>query len=111
MVYMTARDKSEAKKLGKALVEKKLAGCVNILEGMESYYWWEGKIEHGKEAVLIAKTRASTVKQLLVEVKKLHSYSCPCVLALPVEDGNPDYIKWLSESMAGEGELAKGVEK
>lgn len=101
MVYLTTRDKAEAKKLGKALVESRLAGCVNILDGMESYYWWEGKVEHGKEAVLIAKTKMSSVNALLVEVRKRHSYSCPCVLALPIEGGNPDYIKWLSESMAG----------
>jgi periplasmic divalent cation tolerance protein len=99
LCYITTSSKDEARVIGRALVEKKLAACVNILDAMESLYWWEGKIETGHEAVLIAKTDASLVDPLIALVKALHSYSVPCVLSVPIEKGNPDYLAWLSANL------------
>lgn len=99
LVYMTATDEDEALKIGRALVEKKLAACINAWKGMRSIYRWEGKVEEASEAVLIAKTTAGQVEALTRFVKALHSYSVPCVLALPVGKGNPEYLKWLGESV------------
>ncbi len=98
-MYIVTRDAPEARQLGRLLVEEKLAACVNILPQMESFYWWEGKVESGEEAVLIAKTEKKKEKALIERVRKSHSYSCPCVLSLPVQGGNPAYLQWLAESV------------
>jgi periplasmic divalent cation tolerance protein len=95
MVYITTRNKDEAKKIGRVLVKERLAACVNIFDHMESIYWWEGKMEEGKEAVLIAKTRQTKVKQLIRRVTALHSYVCPCIVALPVTHGHKPFLDWL----------------
>jgi len=98
-VYITLKDKEEAKKIGNALVKERLAGCVNIIDNMNSIYWWEGKIESSKEAVLIAKTTEDKVEELIGKVKSLHSYSCPCIVALPVTGGNRDYLEWIEKEI------------
>lgn len=98
LAYITARDTEEAKSIGERLVAKRLAGCVNILGGMRSLYWWEGKIESAKEAVLIAQTRESLVTKLMVEVKEIHSMSCPCMLILPIQGGHSAYLRRLAEN-------------
>jgi periplasmic divalent cation tolerance protein len=95
-VYITAKDKDEARKIGKAIVEKRLTACVNILDGMNSMYWWNGKIEDDNEAVIIAKTKGSLLNELITEVKSVHSYSCPCIVALPVLNGNKDFLDWIT---------------
>jgi periplasmic divalent cation tolerance protein len=95
MLYITASSRDEAKKIGRALVEARLAACANVLDGMESIYWWQGKLTEDREAVLIAKTRADLVPAAVAKVRTLHSYSVPCVVALPLLDGNPDYLGWL----------------
>jgi periplasmic divalent cation tolerance protein len=94
--YVTTKDKAEAVKIGKALVEEKLAACVNILEGMTSIYFWEGKLNQEQECVLIVKTKALLIDKVIKQVKKLHSYSNPCVVSLPIENGSSNYLKWLS---------------
>lgn len=95
--YITTGSKEEAKKIGKALVDQSLAACVNILDGMESIYKWDGKIEEANEVILIAKTVESNMSRLTELVCELHSYECPCIISLPVsnEQGNPSYIDWL----------------
>jgi periplasmic divalent cation tolerance protein len=99
LCYITASSKDEAKAIGRALVEKRLAACVNLLDGMESLYWWEGKIESSQECVLIAKTEKRLVEPLIAMVKALHSYSIPCVLELEVGRGNEAYLQWLAENL------------
>ncbi len=79
-VYMTAGSIKEAKKIGKILVERNLAACVNLLENMTSIYKWEGNLEEGNEVIMIAKTRKSLMTKLIESVKSHHSYECPCVL-------------------------------
>jgi len=95
LVYMTAGSKAEAQKIGKALVESRLAACVNILDNMQSIYRWEQEIQQDTEVVLIAKTTASLISQLIEKVIALHSYDCPCIVSLPISDGYPPFLDWI----------------
>lgn len=97
MVYITTSSKEEARTIGRALVEEKLAACVNIIGGMESIYRWKGEIEEANETILIAKTPYHNVKPLTKKVKEMHSYDCPCVVSLTLteQEGNDDYLRWL----------------
>ena len=97
LVYITVKDKKEAKSIGKKLVKEKLAACVNIIEGMESIYRWEGEIVEDQETILIAKTPYHNVRDLTERVKQLHSYDCPCVISLQLteQEGNEEYQNWL----------------
>lgn len=97
LVYITTKDKQEAKTIGKKLVQEKLAACVNIVDGMESIYRWEGEIVEDQETILIAKTPYHNVKELTERVKELHSYECPCVISLQLteQEGNEEYQHWL----------------
>ena len=97
LVYITTKDKDEARRIGKELVKTRLAACVNIIDNMNSMYWWEGKIQDDQEVILIAKTRQSLVKKLIKKVKSIHSYSTPCIISLPILDGNSDYLDWLEK--------------
>jgi periplasmic divalent cation tolerance protein len=94
-VYITASDREEALRIGRALVESRLAACANLIDGMKSIYWWGGEIQEDDETILIAKTRESLLPQLVEMVKSIHSYDCPCIISLPILDGNPDYLGWL----------------
>jgi periplasmic divalent cation tolerance protein len=94
-VYTTYPSLVEAERIGKAILEKRLAACVNILPGMISHYWWQGAIERGEEVVMIIKTRASLAQDVRATVKALHSYTVPAILVLPIEGGEPGYLDWL----------------
>lgn len=94
-IYITAKNRSEAKRIGETLVRERLSACVNIISGMNSIYRWEGEICRGSEAALIAKTRSALVPGLIKRVKALHSYSCPCIVSLPITGGNKDFLKWI----------------
>ena len=102
LLYLTAGSRDEAKKIGRTLVEERLAACANVIDGMESVYWWQGRLTEDKEAVLIVKTRASLVEAVTARVKALHSYTVPCVVALPILDGNPSYLEWLAAETAAQ---------
>jgi periplasmic divalent cation tolerance protein len=97
LVYTTWPSIVEAERAGRTIVERRLAACVNILPGMISHYWWQGKIERAEEAVMIVKTRASLAEPVRAAVKALHSYTTPAVMVLPVESLDPDYQKWIVE--------------
>ncbi|MEA5578694.1 divalent-cation tolerance protein CutA [Anabaena sp. UHCC 0451] len=94
-VYVTCKDRAEALKVGKAVVEARLAACANIIDGMDSIYWWKGELQVEKEAVLIMKSRSDLFAELKEKVKSVHSYEVPCIVALPIEQGNQDYLNWL----------------
>ena len=94
-VYTTYPSVVEAERAGRAIVEKRLAACVNFLPGMVSHYWWEGKVERGEEAVMIIKTRASLADDVREAVKSSHSYSTPAILVLPIESVEQTYLGWL----------------
>jgi len=100
-VYITCKDRDEARRIGRDLVESRLAACANILDGMNSFYYWEDQLQDDHEAVLIAKTRAERMDDLVARVCELHSYDLPCVVGLPIADGNPDYLRWVHESTPG----------
>jgi len=96
-VYMTAGSKGEARSIGKALVEAKLAACVNIIDPMNSIYMWEGELQEATEVVLIAKTTEGRVRELIEKFKSLHSYDCPCAVAIPILTGNQPFLDWIGE--------------
>ncbi len=99
LIYITTENKMEAERIGRILVEERLAACVNIIDGMNSIYRWEGKIMQDTETVLIAKTVQDKVSALTERVKALHSYDCPCVVALPIQDGNESFLNWVAEEV------------
>jgi periplasmic divalent cation tolerance protein len=94
-VYTTYPSLVEAEGAGRALVERHLCACVNILPGMISHYWWEGVLERGEEVVMIIKTRASLADRVRAEVKKRHSYQTPAILVIPIESVEENYLAWI----------------
>ncbi len=101
VVFITAPTTKEAQELSRRLLEEKKAACVSMVHGVISSYWWQNKIETGAESLLIVKTRAALVPQVIDLVKSRHSYQVPEIIALPVIGGNPDYLKWIDESVKG----------
>jgi periplasmic divalent cation tolerance protein len=97
LLYITAAKVEEARRIGRALVEGRLAACANIVPGIESIYRWQGAIVEDREMLLIVKTRADLVDAAIAKVRELHSYTCPCVVSLPILAGNPAYLEWLGE--------------
>ena len=100
LAYMTAGSVAEAKSIGRALVEERLAACVNIVPGMVSLYRWEGALEEAGEAVLIAKTRAEKFDALARRVAEIHPYDTPCAIRLDISAGLPPFLDWIAEETA-----------
>jgi len=96
-IYITAGNMDEAKKIGRELISRRLAACVNIIDNMVSMFWWENEIQEDKEVILIAKTKASRVTELIETVKSVHSYDCPCIVSLPISDGNGAFLDWIAQ--------------
>jgi periplasmic divalent cation tolerance protein len=96
-IYITAGNRDEARVIGKALVSERLAACVNIIDNINSMYWWQGEIQDDREVILIAKTKESLIPELIEKVKTIHSYDCPCVVSLPIVDGNKEFLEWVAE--------------
>jgi len=98
VVYITAPSEEEAAKLALALVEERLAACVNIVRSIRSIYRWQGNIEDDAEVLMIVKTQKHNYPTLEKRVREMHSYSVPEIIALPIMEGSADYLKWLEES-------------
>jgi periplasmic divalent cation tolerance protein len=98
MLYTTFPSLVEAEKAGKALVEDRLAACVNILPGMISHYRWQGAVERAEEAVMLIKTRASLAEPVRAAVKTSHPYETPAILVLPIESVDETYFAWIMDS-------------
>lgn len=95
-VVMISAPRDEAKKLARAIVERRLAACVNIVPKMHSYYWWDGEVqEDSEESLLIVKTVQGRFDDLLLYVRANHSYELPEVIALPLADAFADYVDWV----------------
>jgi periplasmic divalent cation tolerance protein len=94
-VYTTYPSIVEAEEAGRALVEQRLAACVNILPGMISHYRWQGAVERAEEAVMLIKTRASLAEAVRERVKAGHSYETPAILVLPIESVDQTCFAWL----------------
>ncbi len=101
-VYTTYPSIVEAERAGRALLERRLAACVNILPGMVSFYWWQGQIDRGDEVVMIIKTRASLAEPVRAAVKAMHSYTTPAILVIPLEAVDPSYHAWIEVETAGQ---------
>jgi periplasmic divalent cation tolerance protein len=100
-VYTTYPSIVEAEQAGRALVERRLCACVNILPGMVSLYWWQGAIERGDEVVMIIKTRAALAEAVRGAVRQMHSYATPAILVVPIESVDADYHAWLIAETEG----------
>jgi periplasmic divalent cation tolerance protein len=98
VILMTAGSEDEAHKIAKLLVNQKKAACVNVVPGMDSLFRWEGKLDSGRESLLLVKTKASLLSEIISLVKTIHSYEVPEIIALPIIAGNEDYLKWLDDA-------------
>ena len=99
LVLSTASSEKEARKLAQILLDRRLAACVNILPRIESHYWWRGRKEKAREALLLIKTQSSAFKKLEKIIRKHHSYSVPEIIALPILKGSRPYLDWLSREV------------
>jgi periplasmic divalent cation tolerance protein len=104
IVFMTAPSREEAVRIADHLVEARLAACVQILPEMESVYRWQGKVERQKEILLIAKTTSSKFEQLEREVREVHSYDIPEIVAVPLTAGSVPYLQWLNDVVDSDNE-------
>lgn len=102
ILYVTTGNRAEARSIGELLVEERLCACVNIINNMESVYWWNGKIQSDKECILLVKTTENLVARVTEKIKQLHSYDVPCVISLPLsaDEGNQEYIEWIFDCVS-----------
>lgn len=97
LLYITFSDETAARALGRKLVEARLAACANVFGSMTPIFRWEGQIQEDSEAMMIAKTRKELVEQATDFITRNHDYECPCVVALPLEGGNQEFLDWIVE--------------
>lgn len=98
VVLITAGTAEEGEKIANTLIDHHLVACVNIVPSVKSFFFWEGKTDTASEVMLIAKSRRSLLDKIIDQVKKVHSYKVPEIIALPVMGGSADYLKWVEES-------------
>ncbi len=101
IILITASSEDEAEKIGKAIVDEHLAACVNIVPEIRSLFFWEGKAQDEREALLVCKSRQPLLDQLISRVRSLHSYAVPEIIALPIVGGSAEYLAWLKETTKG----------
>jgi len=99
LVLITTKNHAEAERIAKKIVGEKLAACVNVVPNISSTYRWKGKIERSRETLLLIKTSGEKLDKLFERIKEIHSYEVPEIIALPIERGLPEYLKWLKESL------------
>jgi periplasmic divalent cation tolerance protein len=104
LVQTTFASLEEARRVGRALVEARLAACALLAPGAESIYWWEGKVNNAEEVVGQLKTTGDKLPELIAALKERHSYEVPEIVALPVEAGLPQYLDWVRDSTGGAAE-------
>jgi len=97
IVYMTAANRQEAELIARALVEKRLAACVQVVSEIRSLYWWQGRVCDEPEILCMAKTTAACFNELAAEVKRLHSYVVPEIVFVPITAATPEYRSWISD--------------
>lgn len=98
VIFITCANKKEAGRIAKALVKNKLAACVNIVDKIESIFWWQGKVDLASEALLIMKSKREKLTKIIKLVKSMHSYEVPEIIALPIIGGYRPYLEWIDES-------------
>lgn len=99
IIFITASSIEEAEKISQGLLGKKLVACVNIIDDIKSLFWWQGKIDQAKEALLVAKSKKTKFPAIIKLVKSLHSYQVPEIIALPIIGGERKYLKWVDDSI------------
>lgn len=99
LVHVTVKNTEEGRKIAKSLVKHRLAACVNITPEVESHFWWKDKLDTAKEAMLFIKTKETLLPELIKSIKKLHSYSIPEIIALPITGGSRDYLEWIDSEI------------
>jgi len=104
VVLITAPSGDEAEKIARKLVEEKLAACVNIVTGIRSFFWWMGRMEEAGEILVIAKSRLDILPKLIEAVKRMHSYTVPEIIAMPIIAGISSYLKWIDETIGNPGD-------
>jgi periplasmic divalent cation tolerance protein len=97
VVFITTPTFDQAEKIGKTLVEKRLVACVNIIKEIKSFFRWKGEISDEDEVLLMAKSKNDNFKKIEKETKKLHSYSVPEIIALPLVSGSKEYLDWIEK--------------
>jgi periplasmic divalent cation tolerance protein len=95
LVYVTVGSDEEARRIGRALVEERLAACINILGPVQSLYRWKGELRDDREFVMVAKTRRALREQVTARVKSLHSYECPCIVFFDIAGGHAPFLDWV----------------
>ena len=98
IVYVVCKDKEEAKKIGKKLVDERLVACANFFP-LNSIYWWKDKIVEDEEVALLLKSKKENFEKIKEEVINLHSYEVPCIIQLNVAKADEEYLKWLKEEV------------
>jgi len=99
VIFITAANKKEGTYIAQALIKKKLAACVNIIDKIESLFCWKGKLERAREALLIIKSKKEKLTKIIKTVKSMHSYEMPEIIALPLTGGDKPYLRWIDESL------------
>lgn len=101
VLFITTAADEEAQLISRVLLERRMAACINIVPGVSSLFWWQGSIDSAQESLLIVKTRASLLDDIVQLVKKIHSNDVPEIIALPVVGGNQDYLEWVGKEVRG----------
>ncbi len=99
VIFITCASKKEAKLISLALLKNRLAACVNIIEKIDSFFWWQGKVDRAEEALLVIKSKKEKLAKIIKVVKSLHGYEVPEIIALPIIGGEKNYLKWLDDSI------------
>ncbi len=99
VVFITTKDTAEAQKIAVALLKRRLAACVNIVPEVNSHFWWQDKLDSAKESLLVIKTKDTLLPDIVKSVKKIHSYTVPEIIALPIVGGNQDYLDWIDNEV------------
>ena len=99
VVFSTCGSREEAEKLARQLLEARLAACVSVIMQVQSFYWWQGKIEDSQEWLLMIKTSRDLFDKLRSALETAHSYELPVVLAVPIVEGSPNYLAWLEREL------------
>ena len=96
LITVTVAEVAEADRIGRTLVAERLAAAANVLPGVRSFYWWDGSLQTGAEALVILKTRRDLAASAVERIKALHSYVCPGIVILPIDGGNQAYLDWIA---------------
>ena len=100
VLFITTATAEEAQRISKVLLNQRKAACVNIVPRVSSLFWWQDKLDSAQESLLVIKTKAAQLNEIVRLVKELHSYDVPEIIALPIVGGNQDYLEWIDKSVS-----------